>query len=305
MQAEVKRAYLQLHVAIVLWGFTAILGKLITLNEIPLVWHRLWIAGLFYLILPAFWISWKQFKRKDFIRAFFIGWIVCLHWVFFYGSIKASNASVALSTLATASFFTALIEPLVFKRRVSKLELLLGVLVAVGISLIFYGNQWYAKGIVMGLISAVLAATFSTLNKKYTAGLPPYNVSFIELGSGWLLLSAFLPFYFMFWPEQAFWNTSDLPWLLILAVVCTSLTFVLALKALRHLSAFTANISLNLEPVYGIFMAGIFFKEHLELSPLFFAGTAMVLACVVIFPLVRRRQRRMVERVIADNINVT
>lgn len=293
MSKELKRAYLFLHIAIVLFGFTAILGKEISLREVMLVWHRLWITVLSIAFIPGVLIALKKMTRTEVIRFMGIGIITCLHWLAFYGSIKLSNVSIALSCLATTSLFTSIIEPWLFKRKVSPLEVILGVVVTIGIVIITQATLGYHTGIVVGLLSALLASLFSTLNKKYMADHHPVTMTFLELGTGFVFLTLLLPVYFNFFPEAVFMpGPKDWLWLIILAVVCTSVAYVLALIALKEISAYTANLAINLEPVYGILLAILFFNEHEELDSGFYVGTTLILGSVFLHPLIKRYQRK-------------
>lgn len=297
MNKELKRAYWFLHIAILLFGFTAILGKLITLREVMLVWHRLWITCLSVVFIPGVIKALGKMTRTEIIRFMGIGLITCLHWLTFYGSIKLSNVSVALSCLATTSLFTSFIEPIVFKRKVNPLEVVLGVAVALGIIIITQATLGYKEGIIMGLAAALLASLFSTLNKKYMADHNPITMTFLELGTGFLFISALLPLYLQYFPDAVLMpEPSDWGWLLILSLICTSVAYVLALIALKELSAFTANLAINLEPVYGILLAIPIFHEHMELDIRFYLGTGLILFSVFLYPVIRRYQRKKAER---------
>jgi drug/metabolite transporter (DMT)-like permease len=287
VKAESK-AYLGLHFAIFLWGFTAILGKLISFAEIPLVWHRLWITCLSFLLIPRIFRSIREVPvNRRFIFAG-IGIVVALHWVAFYGSIKYSNASFALSALATSSLFTSFLEPAITKSRFNLSDVLLGLLVIVGISLIFSVNKVYTKGLVWGIAAAFLAALFSTLNKKYIGDYPGKAISLLELGSGFLFLSVLLVFTT---PSGEFIRlipgSKDLFLLVLLGVGCTTIPYLLSIHALRYISAFTSNLSINMEPIYGIAMAVAFLGESKELNVNFYLGTLLILLAVFTKPLIR------------------
>ncbi len=292
-EPRIQRAYLFLHIAVFLFGFTAILGKLITLREVMLVWHRLWITCLSIVFIPGVIQSLRAMSRKEIIRFMAIGLVTCLHWLTFYGSIKLSNVSVALSCLATSSLFTSLLEPLLFKKRINPLELLLGLVVAVGIAIITQATLDYQAGIAVGLLSAFLAAAFSTLNKKYMANHNPISMTFLELGTGFVFITACLPLYVHYFPEMELVpQGNDWIYLIILALLCTSVAYVLALLALKELSAFTANLAINLEPVYGILMAMFIFQEHHELDSGFYTGTGLILLSVFLHPILSRFIRK-------------
>lgn len=287
---EKRNAYLQLHVSVFLWGFTAILGKLIELREGPLVWYRMLFTCLSLMLLPSLWKRLKQVKRKDLLSLAGIGCLVCVHWLCFYGSIKFSNVSVALSCLATTSFMTSFLEPMFFRVKHKRYEIFLGLLIIPGIYLIFYFTKFYAVGIVLGLLAALLAAIFTTLNKKMVAKVDTTAITFTELGSGFLFLSMLMPFYLSFFPEATLHPApNDWYYLLILSIGCTTLPYILSLNALKHLSAFASTLSVNLEPIYGIIMAIFFFQENKELSPGFYIGTLIILLAVFLHPFLHKK----------------
>jgi drug/metabolite transporter (DMT)-like permease len=289
---DISKAYLQLHIAVFLWGFTAILGKLISLEEVPLVWWRMGITSVSLLLVPKAIQGLQSMSRKDIVTFGMIGVLVCAHWVTFYGSIKYSNVSLALSCLATASLFTSFIEPLIFKKKINLLEIILGLVVIGGFYLVFKVGQLYTVGIVMGIISAFLAALFSTLNKKYIANHNTRTITLVELTIGFLVLSIIAPF-LNFMDIGGVWipNTYDLVYLVILALICTTLPFILSLNALKHLSVFSSNLTINLEPVYGIILAIPFFNENRDLSIEFYLGTALILSAVFLHPILKNKIR--------------
>lgn len=286
-----KKALVQLHIAVFLAGFTAVLGKLITLNEGLLVWFRLLITvcTLGFILLYK-----KQLVRipvKDVLKIFAVGVIVAIHWVTFYGSVKYANISVALVCFSATGFFTAFLEPLILKRRISLIEVGLGLIAISGIYVIFDFHPQYKLGIIFGIISAVGSSLFPIYNKTLLETYSPKILTLYELGGGLLGLSILVPFYLMQFPAAYYLPTgSDWLWLLVLAWLCTVLSFDLQLNALKKISAFTANLSYNLEPVYGIILAFIFFKENENLNRQFYLGVLLILLAVVLQMLRIRRQ---------------
>lgn len=280
---SMKKPLLQLHTAVFLWGFTGVLGREIALNEGLLVWWRMLITVITLVVLR---LVQKQFERiswKDGIQITLVGGLVALHWVCFYGSIKYSNVSIALTCLSTLGFFTAFLEPWILKRSVDRGEVLLGVLSIVGIGLIFHFNPNYKTGIIIGIISALLSCLFSIFNKKLVERFSAKTLSFYELSGGWLVWTLILPIYLYYFPSPSFLpETKDWKWLLILSWVCTVLAVNLSLNALKHISAFTQNLTLNLEPVYGIILAFIIYKENEHLSSGFYYGFAIIALVVVL-----------------------
>lgn len=278
-----KKAFIQLHIAVFLAGFTAVLGRLITLNEGLLVWYRLLIT---VLVLALMLYVKKEFKRidaKDIFRMAAVGGIIAFHWVTFYGSIKYGNISVALVCLSAAGFFSALIEPILFKKKIVMVEVLLGLLAIAGIYIIFDFHPKFKLGIAYGILAALGAAIFPMLNKQLIKEFSPRTLTFYELFGGFVILSLLLPFYLKFTPNSYYIPTvTDFGWLIILAVICTVLCFDLQLKALRKISAFTSNLMYNLEPLYGIILAFIFFGEGKSFHKEFYIGVALILLAIVL-----------------------
>ena len=286
-----KKALIQLHIAVFLAGFTAILGKFITLNEGLLVWFRLLIT---VITLGAILYFKKQLLRipfKELLKIFGTGAIVAIHWVTFYGSVKYANVSVALVCFSASGFFTAFFEPLIIKRKISFIEVGLGLIAIAGIYIIFDFHPQYTVGIIFGIISAIGSSIFPIFNKKLLLTYSPKILTLYELGGGLLALTILVPFYLMqFKALYYFPSCSDWLWLLVLAWLCTVISFDLQLNALKKVSAFTASLTYNLEPVYGIILAFIFFKENENLNPAFYFGVALILLAVVLQMLRIRRQ---------------
>jgi drug/metabolite transporter (DMT)-like permease len=278
-----RKAFFQLHIAVLLAGLTGILGKLISLNEGLLVWYRLFITAISLWLLAAIRRQDIRIDRRDLWRIVGIGGIAALHWVFFYGSIKYSNVSVALLCFSAIGFFTAIIEPLVLRHRLDVVELLLGLVVIVGICFIFRVDPHYKTGIVIGLISSLLASLFPVLNKRILRRVKPETVTLYELTGGWAVLSILMPLYLRLFPAPTLLpGLADLGWLLVLSWACTVLAFNLGLLALQKISAFTVSLSYNLEPVYGIFLAFVVFREDKFFNGGFYVGLAIILASIVL-----------------------
>ncbi|MDQ6757765.1 MAG: DMT family transporter [Bacteroidota bacterium] len=278
-----KKAFIQLHVAVFLAGFTAILGKLITLNEGLLVWYRMLITAIVLGVFLYFKNEIKCLSLKSSLQLFGVGAIVAMHWVTFYGSIKYSNVSVSLTCLSAIGFFTAFIEPLIMHRRIDVLEIFLGLLAIAGIYLIFNFYPQYKVGILFGIISAMLASIFPILNKNLLKKFSAKNVTVYEMIGGVISLTLIIPFYLKQFPAAYYFPTAkDWIWLLILSLLCTAFTFILALNALKKISPFTANLAYNLEPVYGIILAFIIFHENKYLSAGFYYGLALILLAVIL-----------------------
>jgi len=285
---KIKIAYFQLHFAVLLYGLTAILGDLISISAVSLVWWRVLVTSLSLLFFVRFGKSILQLPRATILRFIGIGVIVALHWMSFYGSIKLANASVALAAMATTSLYTSIIEPWITGKKFQWIELVLGLLIIPPMLMIATNlDLSLMKGLYVGLVSAFLAALFATLNKKMVDAADAYQVSFLEMSSAFLFISFILPFLSL--PKQSFWPTGlDWVYLLILALCCTTLAFVISMKALKHVSAFDANLVINLEPVYGILMAIVILKEHKEMSPSFYLGMVLIMLIVFAHPFLKK-----------------
>ncbi|MBL7828316.1 MAG: EamA family transporter [Saprospiraceae bacterium] len=286
------RAYLYLHFCVFIWGFTAILGKLISLKTVPLVWWRVLLAsGTLLLLIPP--KQWTRLSKSLLLRLSGIGFLVAIHWLCFYGAIKLSNASVAVATMATTSFFAALMEPLILRQPIKWFELGIGLLVLPGMALVVGNIDWGMRvGFAVGTAGALLAAIFSSMNKKLIERdpPPPLVMSLVELSAATVTCSLLLPFLYQQTPDlQILPQGADWYWLLLLAWVCTLLPYYLSLKAMKHVSAFSINLTLNLEPVYGILLAALVFREDKELNPNFYLGMAVILVAVFSHPFLKQR----------------
>jgi len=278
-----KKAFFQLHFAVFLAGFTAILGKLIHLNEGWLVWYRMLITVAVIFIISFFKKELKPISIKKIAPLLGTGCIIALHWLTFYASIKYSNASIALVCFSATGLFTALFEPLITKSKFMFLEILLGFIVVAGIYIIFNFNPHFKTGIIFGIISAMGAAIFPILNKGFLPVFAYREVTFYEMIGGFVGLSLLLPLYFILFPASyALPTVSDWIWLLILSILCTVYALNLQLKALEKISAFTSNLTYSLEPVYGILLAFLIFHEHKYFGPSFYWGMLLSLIAVIL-----------------------
>jgi drug/metabolite transporter (DMT)-like permease len=276
-----RKAFLQLHTAVFLAGFTGILGRLITLNEALLVWYRLLIAVFTLWILYYFQRKLQCVSWAGITRITGVGIIVALHWVTFYASIKYANVSVALVCFSAVGFFTAILEPLIIRKPFDKTELLLGLLVMAGIYLVFHFDPQYKTGIILGIISALLASLFPIFNSLLVKQYKPETVTLYQLSGGFLFLTILLPVYLQFVPAgHTIPTLSDTGWLLVLSWFCTVWAFSLSMNALKKISAFTVNLTYNLEPIYGIALAFIIYREDKYLSGSFYVGLFLILLSV-------------------------
>ncbi|MBP6334964.1 MAG: DMT family transporter [Bacteroidia bacterium] len=289
----VKSAYYKMHAAIFLWGFTGLLGKLIELNEGMLVWYRMLISFIAVGVILVLRKKIPRISRAEILHISGIGVLVMLHWLAFYGSIKLSSISVAMICLSSIAVFASIIEPLVNRTRFDYLEIIFSLCAFAGIATIYYSDTSASLGIIVGVISALISAIFSVLNKRITSKYESLTISFIELGSGWIILTLLLPLYFYIQPTIKYIpDTSDFFYLMILSLVCTVLTWILSLQALRHVSAFTMGLALNLEPVYGIILAVLFAGEAKILNSGFYVGAVIILITVVVHSIYKNKKTR-------------
>lgn len=276
-----RKAFIQLHTAIFLAGFTGILGRLINLNEGMLVIYRLIITVLSLWILFFFQKKITRIPVREMLRIFGVGFIAVMHWVTFYGSIKYSNISVALVCFSAVGFFSAVLEPIIFRKRIKLTELFFGLLAIAGIAIIFHFDPQYKKGIAIGIASSILASLFPIFNRQFVRHYSPETVTLYELTGGLITLSIFLPVYLWLLPDGNYIPTlADIGWLFVLSWVCTVLAFNLSMASLKKVSAFTVNLSYNIEPVYGITLAFLVFHENKFLSGQFYIGLAMIVCSV-------------------------
>lgn len=294
----IRKAWIGLHTAVFLWGFTAIIGKEITFGSFNLVWYRMLIASVVYFAIPSVYKGIALIPKKKVFHFVGIGTLVAIHWLCFYGSIKVANsASLTLGCLGMVSVFSALLEPLLTRTSFKPPEMLMSLFVLIGLYLIYLakpedaaqlGN--YINAIILGVLAAFFAALFSVLNKISIGTNSSLAVSAIELGSGWLFLSVLLPF--IYTPDFVWVPvTHDLIWLVVLSVLCTNLTFFLGMYALKYISAFASNLALNLEPVYGIILAALYFKEYESLNVWFYSGAFIILITVFTYPIIMYKKK--------------
>ena len=291
MQESKIKNYLHLHFIIFIWGFTAILGALISIDAIPLVWYRMLLASIFLFLFIKFSKRSLFIKKRTLIKFVIGGIIIALHWITFFLAIKSSNVSVALITMSTGAFFASLIEPIFFKRRISKLELFLGLVVVAGLYIIFQVEGNYILGITYGLISAFLSALFSVANGLYVKKYDPFIMSFYQLSIGALFITILLLFKGSFTVEFFQLSYNDWMYLLILASICTAYAFSVSIKIMKVLSPYTVMLSINLEPVYGIILALIIFGDKEKMSPVFYYGALIILLSVILNAIIKNKSK--------------
>ncbi|MDZ4758622.1 MAG: DMT family transporter [Bacteroidota bacterium] len=287
---------LHLHLIVFLWGFTGVLGKLLNnLDTFQLVWYRVAIACtilagiiIYRKLTPI--TNGTKFTKQLFLKVFFTGFIVFLHWLCFYGAVKVSNVSVALASFSCTALFTGIFEPLILKRKLDPREIILGVVIIAIMVFIFNAEISYWKGMLLGVGAAATASLFTVINSTISNKVNAYYISFIELFS----VLFFSTIYFLFFDLDHFPNFNlqgyDYIWIVVLSILCTVYTFVASINLMKHVSPFTLSLTVNLEPVYAILFAFVLFKEYELLSTSFFIGTAMLIAVVLIYPVFKSKQ---------------
>lgn len=284
--------YLHLHFIVFIWGFTAVLGALISLEAIPLVWYRMGIATLLVWLYVLLSKQSLKFPNKVIWGFFLAGCIIAVHWLTFFGAIKASNVSVTLSVMSTGAFFTSLLEPLFYKRKVIWYEVFFGLLAIVGLYVIFRASGAFILGIFLALISAFLSALFSVINGKYAKRYKASVISLYELLFGTLFITVYLGVTGSFTPEFFKVSQSDWVYLFILASACTAYAFNASVHVMRWLSPYTVMLTINLEPVYGILLALVVLGDSENMSSQFYVGAFIILATVIANGIIKNREYR-------------
>jgi len=290
---EIK-GQLQLHFVVFVWGFTAILGELITLPATQLVWHRMLIAAISLYI-------WTRIRKIDLT----VGWkpalqmigtgaITAAHWITFFHAVKISNVSITLACLSSSALFTSFLEPLIFRQRIQFSEIFFGLLTIAGISVIFEVTTGYEWGIVTALISAFLAAAFAVLNGMFTKRHRPTVITTYEMIGGVLAISVYLALSARFTPQMFDPPAMDWVWLLVLGTVCTAYAFIVSVQVMKYLNPYTVVLTINMEPVYGIILAFLIFGDAERMNLSFYLGTLLIMAAVFGNGLLRRFLRRRV-----------
>jgi len=291
-QTKTSSAYIELHIIVFIYGFAAILGDLINMSAYMIVWWRVLLAFISLIPLIKYGKSLKNIEVKYLILYAGIGVVVALHWLCFYGSIKYANASIALITMATLSFFTAILEPVLLKTKLKWIDIGFAILIIPAMKLIVDHLDFsMMTGFWLGLGAAFLMALFTICNKKMVNTSSPETITFMEMLAAWLFLTIVFPVRKLeatwqgkFWPEGMDWV-----YILLLVLVCTTLTYVWMLKVLKHVSAYTANLVFNMEPVYGILLAILLLKEHRELDPRFYVGVIIIIFIVFLHPYISKK----------------
>ncbi|WP_316830039.1 DMT family transporter [Pedobacter aquatilis] len=285
-----KKNLLILHLTVFVWGFTGVLGKVISIDAVPMVWYRVLIASI--TLFAWFSVTKKDIKisKKQFIQFFLTGGIVAIHWIFFFHAIKVSTVSVTLVCLSSFTLFTAILEPLIKKQQIYIGDILVGILIIIGIYTIFKFESQYTSGIIFGLLAAFAASLFSTINSTFVQKSEPSIIGFYELVGGlfWITLYRIYDGSFLNMPFNL--STKDWFYISILGTFCTSVAYVAGVSVMRTLSAFRTALVTNLEPVYGILLAFIFFKDKEQMTGGFYIGAVIILASVFLYPIYKNRK---------------
>ncbi len=283
--------FLHLHLIVFIWGFTAILGALISLDALPLVWFRMGLAVFFVWLFILFKKIKLRLTRKTLLILVLSGLVIAMHWITFFKAIKVSNISITLGTLSTGAFFASILEPIFYKRKIIWYELFFGLMVIAGLYIIFSVEIRYVEGILLALVSAFLSASFALINGKLASFYSSSVITFYELLGGLFFLSVFLLSNQQF--SVGFFKLSGSDWmyLLILSSVCTAYAFIASVKVLRYLSPYTVMLTINLEPVYGIILAALIFKDKEHMSGSFYIGALLILSTVILNGIVKNASK--------------
>lgn len=286
--------YFKLHFIVFLWGFSAILGKLVTIPASELVFYRAVFAALG--MGPVIWFTKGKFKvqRNDLVKLFLVGFIVALHWLAFFGSARVSNVSVSLVGFATNSLWAALLEPWFKKTKLKKYELVLGLVVLFGLYIIFSFDFQYKLGLFLGILAGFTSALFSVFNSGLVKRISARSITFYEMIGVFIATGLFFSFYTMAGHEVHTPSSMDLLYIAILAGVCSVYAYTVAVELMKRVSVFMIQLSLNLEPVYGIIMAVIIFGDQEKMNFNFYVGTIVILGAVVMYPLLKKKFEKTV-----------
>lgn len=287
-----NRNLIILHATVFIWGFTGILGALISINAVQMVWYRVLIASI--SLFAYFMLSKTDIKvtRKQFLQFFFTGSIVAMHWIFFFHAIKVANVSVSLICLSSVTLFIAVLEPIIKKQTISKGDIFIGLVIILGIYLIFKFETKYTTGIIFGLLAAVAASLFSTINSTLVQKTEPSIIGFYELSGALFWITIYRLFDGSLQTETFNLSLSDWFYLMVLGTVCTALAYVAGVGVMRTLSAFRVALITNLEPVYGIVLAYILFGIKEQMTGGFYLGSLLILAAVFFYPIYKKRKNK-------------
>ncbi|PHS03919.1 MAG: EamA family transporter [Kordia sp.] len=292
MQNDKLKSYLHLHLIVFIWGFTAILGKLLTIDAVALVWYRMGVASMLIFWYIKYQKMSLHISRNQIIKYVFGGVVIALHWTTFFYAIKISNISIALATMSTGAFFTIFIEALYKKKKIDAQELIFGVLAIVGLYIIYQAEISLQLGMFVALLSSFLSAVFSVFNADFVKEESAIIISFYEIIFGVAAVTIYLLYNGELLTEGFFiLQPLDYLWLFILSSICTAYAFIVSVDLLKKLSAFTVMLTINLEPIYAIFLAVILFPNNEKMSSSFYLGAGLILLTVVINGILKTASR--------------
>ena len=291
MQKNKIKSLIHFHFIVFIFGFTAILGSLISISSLSLVWYRMLIAVMCLLIILPLLKKKLIIPKSLFFKLLFCGILISLHWVFFFKAIKASNVSITLSILSLGAFMTSFLEPLFYKKKIIFYEVFLGLLVVLGTAIIFKTQFKYIEGIIYSLISVIFSVLFTLINGKLVGQASSYTISLYELLGGFITLSFILILSNDFNTELFVLKNNDFLWLLILGTICTAYAFVVSVDVMKHLSPYSLMLSINMEPIYGILLASLFLNESKNMSYQFYVGFSFIFLAVVLNGILKIRQK--------------
>jgi drug/metabolite transporter (DMT)-like permease len=283
--------YLHLHFIVFIWGFTAVLGALISIDAIPLVWHRMFLGAIFVLLYILFKKDKLKVSIKDLLKLAFVGFLIALHWFSFFYAIKVSNVSITLAMMSTGAFFASILEPIFFRRKIVKYEVVFGLIVIIGLYIIFKVESEYISGILLALLASFLGALFAILNgilvKTHNASV----ITFYELLFGVLCISVYLLFTGGFSLDFFILSSNDWIYELILASICTAYAIIASIHVMKWISPYTVMLTTNMEPVYGIILALLILGDKEYMSPTFYLGAVIILITVIVNGIIKTSKK--------------
>jgi drug/metabolite transporter (DMT)-like permease len=291
MQNDKLLNYFHLHFIVFIWGFTAVLGDLITIEAVPLVWHRMLLGSLFVLIYIIYNKGMLKVSLRSLIKFAFVGLIIALHWLAFFSAVKVSNVSITLAMMSTGAFFASFLEPVFFKRKIISYEVIFGLIVIIGLYIIFKVESEYLSGILLALLASFLGALFSIFNGMMVKSHNASVISFYELLFGVLFITIYILFTDGF--DDTFFklSVSDWTYLIILASICTAYAFIASVHVMKWISPYTVMLTTNMEPIYGILLALLILGEKEYMSPTFYVGAIIILITVVLNGIIKTRKK--------------
>ena len=291
MQNDKLLNYFHLHFIVFIWGFTAVLGDLISIEAVPLVWHRMLLGSLFVLIYIIYNKGMLKVSLRSLIKFAFVGLLIALHWLAFFSAVKVSNVSITLAMMSTGAFFASFLEPIFFKRKIIGYEVIFGLIVIIGLYIIFKVESEYLSGILLALLASFLGTLFSIFNGMMVKSHNATVISFYELLFGVVFITLYILFTDGF--DNTFFNLSGSDWtyLIILASICTAYAFIASVHVMKWISPYTVMLTTNMEPVYGILLALLILGEKEYMSPTFYLGAIIILLTVVLNGIIKTRKK--------------